>query len=70
MLEINQKDFRFRRENDDILLGYNVITNKMFFFKGNTKKYIEAKLNHEDTIFLEDKYMKYLLNNKILIEGD
>lgn len=72
MLErINKKDYRFRFEGDDILLGYNVITAKMFFFKGNLKKYIECLLNNtEPDVTLENKYIDYLINNKIIIRGD
>ena len=48
MLEINKKDFRYRNENDTTILAYQVIYHKMYFLKGNTKKYIEAKLKGKD----------------------
>lgn len=66
MLEINKVDYRYRLENDEYLLAYNVITNKMYFFKGNTKKYLESMLYNKSPINLESKYINYLINNNIL----
>ena len=67
MLEINKKDFRYRNENDTTILAYQVIYHKMYFLKGNTKKYIEAKLKGKD-YSLDQKYIDYLLGEGILIE--
>lgn len=70
MLEINKRDYRYRIENEQFLLAYNVITNKMYFFKGNTKQYIESKLYGAESVELEKKYIDYLISNSILIGDD
>lgn len=68
MLEINRIDFRYRLENENVLLAYQVINHRMYFFKGNTKKYIENKLKEKESS-LDKKYIDYLLNEGILIGG-
>lgn len=72
MLErLNIIDFRYRKENEDTLLGYNVITAQMYFFKGNVKAYIESLINNTPNIIvLENKYINYLIDNNILIRSD
>lgn len=67
MLEINKTDFRYRIEENEKLLAYNVVTAKMYFFTGNTKEYLLNKLyDKESNIELEEKYINYLLENSIL----
>ena len=70
MLALNTKDFRFRVENEDILLAYDVIKNNMYFFKGKTKEYLEKMINKQEPILLDKKYVSYLVKNNVLIEGD
>ena len=70
MLALNNIDFRFRKEDDDTILAYDVIRNNMYFLKGNTGKYIENLMNNQKPTHLEDKYIKYLIEKKIIIEGD
>ncbi len=69
MLErINNIDYRFRIEDDNTLLAFNVITFEMTFLKGLTKDYIIKLLNNEvynGTI--SDKNIKILKNKKIII---
>lgn len=66
-MEINKIDFRYRIENDEKLLVYNVITAKMYFFTGNTKKYLLNKLyGKNNNIELEEKYINYLIKNNII----
>ncbi len=70
MLALNNKDFRFRKEDDNTLLAYDVIHNKMFFLKGNTKIFIEELMNGKNTSKLDDKYINYLIENGIITGGD
>ncbi len=66
-MEINKIDYRYRIDNDEKLLAYNVITAKMYFFTGNTKEYLLNKLyDKTNGIKIEEKYINYLLENNIL----
>ena len=42
----------------------------MYFFKGKTKEYLEKMINKQEPILLDEKYVRYLMKNNILIEGD
>ncbi len=68
MLELNRNDFRYREEDENTILAYQVIFHKMYFLKGNTKKYIEEKLKGND-IDLDKKYIDYLKEERILLGG-
>lgn len=70
MLALNAKDFRFRIEDENILLAYDVIKNNMYFFKGKTKQYLENLINKETPILLDEKYINFLLKNNVLIKGE
>ena len=70
MLALNTKDFRFRVENKDVLFAYDVVKNNMYFFKGKTKEYLEKMINKQEPILLDEKYVRYLMKNNVLVEGD
>ena len=70
MLELNRKDYRYRIENHSYLLAYNVITNKMYFFKGKVKEYLITKINENKDLSLEKKYLDYLMDQDILVKGE
>jgi len=40
-------DFRYRNENAETLLAFNVTTSEIIFIRGNSKEYIESILNEE-----------------------
>lgn len=69
MLErINNIDYRYRIEDDNTLLAFNVITFEMTFLKGLTKDYIIKLLNNEEyNGTISDKNMNILKNKKIII---
>lgn len=71
MLEkINNLDYRFRKEEENILLAFNVITSEMLFLKGNSKDYITALLNNQKyNGEINDKNIEILKNKKIIL-GD
>lgn len=65
MLErINTIDYRFRKEGEDILLVFNVITSEMLFLRGNSKDYVlslmknkkyNGKINYKNIEILKEK---------------
>ena len=62
-------EYKFRDELDDKLLAYNVITSDMYFFNGNTRRFIKNIIsNKKQDIKLESKYLTYLKNKRIIIE--
>ncbi len=71
MLEkVNNIDYRFRKEEKNILLAFNVITSEMFFLKGNSKDYVTALLNNQKyNGKISDKNVEILKNKKIIL-GD
>ena len=71
MLEkVNNIDYRFRKEEKNILLAFNVITSEMFFLKGNSKDYVTALLNNQKyNGKISDKNVEILKNKKIILGG-
>lgn len=68
-MEINIKDYRFRKEEDTIL-AFNVITSEMIFLKGKSKEFIQNLLeNKESKEKISEKNLEILKNKKIII-GD
>ena len=70
MLALNNTDFCFRKEDDNILLAYDVIHNKMYFLRGNTRIFIEELMHGKKTCNLDDKYINYLIEKGIIIGGN
>lgn len=69
MEKLNKLEYKFRDELDNKLLAYNVITSNMYFLSGNTKKFIQNMIdNKRQDVNLEDKYIEYLKNKRIIIE--
>ena len=69
MEKLNVIEYKFRDELDDKLLAYNVITSDMYFFNGNTRRFIKNIIsNKKQDIKLESKYLTYLKNKRIIIE--
>ena len=63
-------DYRFRKEGENILLAFNVITSEMFFLKGNSKDYVTALLNNQKyNGKINDKNIEILKNKKIILGG-
>ena len=71
-LNLNLKDYRFRNENENRLLIYNVKTAEMIFVNGKVKDCIEDLLSTNRTdVMLSKPYIDYLVNKNILIkDGD
>ncbi len=69
MEKLNVIEYKFRDELDDKLLAYNIITSDMYFFSGNTRRFIKNIIsNKKQDIKLESKYLTYLKNKRIIIE--
>lgn len=69
-LSLNVKDYRFRNEDENRLLIYNVRTAEMIFVIGKVKQYIEDLLSTNSTdIMLSKPYVDYLVNKNILIKS-
>ncbi len=69
-LSLNVKDYRFRNEDENRLLIYNVRTAEMIFVIGKVKNYIEDLLSTNSTdIMLSKPYVDYLVNKNILIKS-
>lgn len=69
-LSLNVKDYRFRNEDENRLLIYNVRTAEMIFVIGKFKQYIEDLLSTNSTdITLSKPYVDYLVNKNILIKS-
>lgn len=69
-LNLNLKDYRFRSEDENRLLIYNVRTAEMIFVVGKVKDYIEDLLYTNKTdIMLPKRYVDYLVNKDILIKS-
>ena len=69
-LSLNVKDYRFRNEDENRLLIYNVRTAEMIFVIGKAKQYIEDLLSTNSTdIMLSKPYVDYLVNKNILIKS-
>lgn len=65
---INNNDYRFRQEGENILLAFNVVTSEMFFLRGNTKEYIISLLNGQKyNKKIDNKNIEFLKNKKIII---
>ncbi len=71
-LNLNLKDYRFRNEDENRLLIYNVRTAEMIFVNGKVKDCIEDLLSTNRTdVMLSKPYIDYLVNKNILIkDGD
>lgn len=70
-LILNTVDFRYRVEDENRLLIYNVRTSEMIFVIGKVKKYILSKLNNSsESITLAKEYISYLLDKKILLHSE
>lgn len=71
-LNLNLKDYRFRNEDENRLLIYNVKTAEMIFVNGKVKDCIEDLLSTNRTdVMLSKPYIDYLVNKNILIkDGD
>ncbi len=69
MLErVNMLDYRFREEDENTLLVFNVITSEMIFLHGSSKDYITALLNNKEYKGkINDKNLEILKNKKIII---
>lgn len=69
-LSLNVKDYRFRNEDENRLLIYNVRTAEMIFVIGKVKQYIEDLLSTNSAdIMLSKPYVDYLVNKNILIKS-
>ena len=71
-LNLNLKDYRFRNEDENRLLIYNVKTAEIIFVNGKVKDCIEDLLSTNRTdVMLSKPYIDYLVNKNILIkDGD
>ena len=71
MLErINNIDYKFRVEDDETLLAFNIITSEMYFLRGNTKEFLIKLINGEKYKGkIDGKNIKFL-KEKSLIIGD
>ena len=71
-LNLNLKDYRFRNEDENRLLIYNVKTAEMIFVNGKVKDCIEDLLSTNRTdVMLSKPYIDSLVNKNILIkDGD
>lgn len=68
-LNLNLKDYRFRNEDENRLLIYNVRTAEMIFVNGKVKDYIEDLLfTNRTNVMLSKPYIDYLVNKNILIK--
>ena len=69
-LNLNLKDYRFRNEDENRLLIYNVRTAEMIFVNGKVKYCIEDLLSTNRTdVMLSKPYIDYLVNKNILIKS-
>lgn len=68
-LKFNQDLYKFRMENQDQLLLYNVTNGQIFLVEGNTKDYLMNNINNEkQNITIENKYLDFFMKNDILEE--
>ena len=68
-LKFNQDLYKFRMENQDQLLLYNVTNGQIFLVEGNTKDYLMNNINNErQNITIENKYLDFFIKNDILEE--
>lgn len=69
MLEkINDMEYRFREESENVLLAFNVITSEIFFLKGNSKDYVTALLNKKKyNGNINNKNIETLKNKRIIL---
>lgn len=67
---INNRDYRFRKEGENTLLAFNVVTSEMFFLKGNSREYITALLNNQKyNGKINIRNIEFLKTKKIIIGG-
>lgn len=71
-LKFNSKLFRYRNENDEQLLLYNVKYGQIYLIKGKAKKfilsYIEKQQKNDKQLSIDNKYIEFFKENKILEE--
>lgn len=71
-LKFNSKLFRYRNENDEQLLLYNVKYGQIYLIKGKAKKiilsYIEKQQKNDKQLSIDNKYIEFFKKNKILEE--
>ena len=65
-LEFNSNLYRYRLENDEQLLLYNVTNGQIYMIKGNSKKFLLDKINNKNPDIIENKYLEFFIKNNIL----
>lgn len=70
IVRFNYNEYRFREENEELILVYNVRRGTMIFLSGEIKKFINGFSEKEfQTADLCDKRIDYLVKIGVLIEG-
>lgn len=66
-LEFNCNLYRYRLENDEQLLLYNVKSGQIYIIKGNPQKFLLDKINNKNqNIIIENKYIEFFIKNNVL----
>ncbi len=71
IVEFNYRLFRFREEDENRILIYNLRKGSIYFLTGEMKELIcKFKNNKRVLVNQEDKRMDYLLKQKIILAGE
>lgn len=68
-LKFNQNLYKYRLENQEQLLLYNVTNGQIFLVEGNTKDFLVNTINNKPSeTLIENKYINFFKKYNILEE--